>query len=405
MLHKLRSFLTMLGVVFGVGSVIAMLAVGEGTSRETLEKIQKLGTNNIILSAAKPSEDEQTDKKQTFMSVYGLLYDDELRIKESLSAVKKTVPAKLLPKMGRYGKRQMELRVVGTTPEWFEVIRRPLIAGRLFAEKDFLNLRMVCVLTERVARQLLVTEHAIGQSIRIGGEYFQVIGIVQSFGGRVGGIHMPDIEIDVYIPLNVCRQRFGDVFAQRITGAFLMEKVELHQIIVQVDRMEQVETTAAVIKAMLERFHKREDYQISVPVTLLNQAKSTKRTFNIVLGTIAGISLLVGGIGIMNIMLASVTERTREIGIRRAIGATQRQIVRQFLMETVVLSTCGGLLGILTGIGIPHIISYLTGIPTIVTTISIALSLGISISVGIVFGLYPAVRAANMDPITALRYE
>jgi len=188
-------------------------------------------------------------------------------------------------------------------------------------------------------------------------------------------------------------------------GSREMELVELHRILVEVDSADRVETAASAIEAMLQRFHRKPDYRISVPLALLRQAEATKRTFNIVLGSIAGISLLVGGIGIMNIMLASVTERTREIGIRRAIGARRRQIIGQFLIETVVLSGGGGLLGIGVGLLIPKLISRFSGMPTIVPLYSLALSFGISVAIGIVFGLYPAWRAAQLDPISALRHE
>ena len=188
-------------------------------------------------------------------------------------------------------------------------------------------------------------------------------------------------------------------------GSRSREMVELHQIIVKVGNREDVEATAKGVESMLERFHKKKDYKLSIPLQLLRQAEATSRTFNIVLGSIAGISLLVGGIGIMNIMLASVTERTREIGIRRAIGAKRRQIVTQFLIETVVLSTTGGIIGIGIGMLIPWLITYFAGMPTFVTPWSLFLSLGISMGVGIIFGLYPAVRASSLDPIVALRHE
>jgi putative ABC transport system permease protein len=192
---------------------------------------------------------------------------------------------------------------------------------------------------------------------------------------------------------------------RRTSGSREMSRVELHQLIVQIRSNDEVEAAAAGITRMLERFHKKLDYRISVPLALLRQAEATKRNFNIVLGSIAGISLLVGGIGIMNIMLASVTERTREIGVRRAIGAKRKQIVIQFLIETMVLSTLGGFIGIGIGVSIPWLVTYFSGMPTVVTLYSLILSVGISMGVGIVFGLYPAIRAANLDPIEALRHE
>ena len=404
LLHKLRSLLTVLGVVFGVGSVIAMLAVGEGASREALEQIRKLGRDNIILTAAKPVEDEQLAGRGAFMSVYGLLYDDEQRVRETMPAVVRTVPVKHVRKEGRLGERAMELRVMGTTPDWFDLVSRPVIAGRTLGRRDSDGEAAVCILTELGARRLLATEHSIGQQLRIGGDYYEVIGIVQS--ERSGGsIQTPDQEVDAYIPLNVARARFGDISIRQTVGSREMEMVELHMILVQVRAREEVEPTAEAIQFMLEKFHKKKDYRISVPLALLRQAEATKRTFNIVLGSIAGISLVVGGIGIMNIMLASVTERTREIGIRRAIGAKQRQIIGQFLIETMVLSTIGGLIGIAIGMVIPWVITRLAGMPTIVPAYGIVLSLCISVGVGIIFGLYPAVRAAKLDPIVALRHE
>jgi putative ABC transport system permease protein len=280
-----------------------------------------------------------------------------------------------------------------------------MIAGRVLATRDVTDRGNVVVLTEHGARKLLAIRGTIGQSVRLGSDYFEVIGIVRSASGAGSGIQTPDQDIDAYIPINVARERFGDIFSQRSSGTQTREMVELHQIIVEVDALENVEKMAASIEAMLKRFHKKEDYRMSVPLALLREAEATKRRFNIVLGSIAGISLLVGGIGIMNIMLASVTERTREIGVRRAIGAKKRQIIRQFLIETVVLSMIGGLIGMAIGLIIPWSITAFAGMPTIVTPESLALALGISMGVGVVFGLYPAVRAANLDPIVALRHE
>jgi len=405
LLHKLRSFLTMLGVVFGVGSVIAMLAVGEGASKEALDQIRKLGSNNIIVSSIKPVEEEAAQNVRVRMSIYGLLYEDELRIAESFPHVKRTVPVKIVRQEGRLRGRTMELRVVGTSPSWFELVQRPVVAGRVIAPQDEATRGNVVVLTEHGARKLLATENTIGQTLRIGGNYFEVIGIVKSESGLGGSIQTPDREVDAYIPIAVARERFGDIVSQSSAGTRIREMVELHQVIVEVDSDEMVEQTAAGIETLFGQFHKKKDYQISVPLALLRQAEATRRTFNIVLGSIAGISLLVGGIGIMNIMLASVTERTREIGIRRAIGAKKRQIIGQFLIETVVLSMIGGMIGIGFGILVPWLITQFAGMPTLVSLYSLVLSLGISMAVGIIFGLYPAVRAASLDPIEALRHE
>ncbi|MEE8398693.1 MAG: ABC transporter permease [Desulfobacterales bacterium] len=405
LLHKLRSFLTTLGVVFGVGSVVAMLSVGEGASKEALEQIRKLGSNNIIISAIKAVDDEATSNVRSMMGVYGLTYEDHLRISQTYDSIEKTAPVKLIRREGRLGGRALELRVVGTTAEWFDLVQRPIIAGRSLRLSDQADHSPVVVLTEFGARKLLATEGTIGQTLRLGGDYFEVVGIIKSESGQAGNIQIPDQQIDAYIPITVARSYFGDIFMKYASGSRTMEKVELHQIIVQVDSTDSVEPTSIAIERMLQRFHKKKDYIVSVPLALLRQAEATKRTFNIVLGSIAGISLLVGGIGIMNIMLASVTERTREIGIRRAIGAKRRQIVVQFLIETVVLSTVGGLVGIGIGILIPFLITQFSGMPTVITPASIFFPLIISATIGIVFGLYPAARAAKVDPIVALRHE
>jgi len=405
LLHKLRSFLTMLGVVFGVGSVVAMLSVGEGASKEALEQIRKLGSNNIIISSKKSAEEEATSTEHSHMSIYGLTYEDYQRIASSFSHIQKTAPVKLTRKDSRVRARAMELRIVGTTPEWFKLVPREILAGRVLLDSDQQNQAPVAVLTEFGARKILATESTIGQTVRIGSDRFEIIGIVKSESGQAGNIQIPDQEVDAYIPIEVARRYFGDIFTRRTSGGDESEMVELHQVIVQVDDPKKVEAVAAGIERMLQIFHKKQDYTVSVPLALLKQAEAMKRRFNIVLGSIAGISLLVGGIGIMNIMLASVTERTREIGIRRAIGAKRRQIVFQFLIETVVLSTMGGLIGLGMGTLIPFLITYFSGMITLITLKGILLPLLISMTIGILFGLYPAVHAAKVDPIVALRYE
>jgi putative ABC transport system permease protein len=395
----------MLGIVFGVGSVVAMLSVGEGASKEALDQIRKLGSNNVIISAVKAVEDEASTTVHSHMSIYGLTYDDYARVNESFSTIRRSAPVKLMRKESRFGERSLELRVVGTTPTWFGLVPRPIIAGRVLMPEDEDKQAPVAVLTEFGARKILATEHTIGEFIRIGRDVFEVVGIVQSEGGQAGNIQIPDQQVDVYISMEVARRYFGDIVTRRTMGGREREMVELHQIIVEVDETENVESTAKGIEQVIERFHKKKDYEVTVPLALLKQAEDTKRRFNIVLGSIAGISLLVGGIGIMNIMLATVTERTREIGIRRAIGAKRKQIISQFLIETSVLSTIGGLIGIGFGVLVPVLITHFAGMPTVITPESILLPLFISAGVGLIFGLYPAIRAAKVDPIVALRHE
>jgi putative ABC transport system permease protein len=405
LLHKLRSFLTMLGVVFGVGSVVAMLSVGEGASKEALEQIRKLGSNNIIVSSMKSAEEEATSTQHSYMSIYGLTYEDHRRIAESFKDINQTAPVKIMRKDSRLRERALELRVVGTTPEWFELVPREVLAGCVLLSSDQDKQAPVVVLTEFGARKILATESTIGQTVRIGGSQFEIIGIVKSESGQAGNIQIPDQDVDAYISIEVARRYFGDIFSKETAGTRVMEMVELHQILVQVDEPKKVEAVAAGVERMLEKFHNKKDYVVSVPLALLKQAEAMKRRFNIVLGSIAGISLLVGGIGIMNIMLASVTERTREIGIRRAIGAKRRQIIYQFLIETVVLSTMGGIIGLGVGALIPFLITYFSGMVTMMTLKGILLPLLISMTIGILFGLYPAVHAAKVDPIVALRHE
>ncbi|MBP5284883.1 MAG: ABC transporter permease [Kiritimatiellae bacterium] len=395
----------MLGLVFGVGSVIAMLAIGEGASREALDRIRRLGSRNIMVVSKKPPEEKNAKQKTAWFSIYGLLYSDAERIAATIPTVTCTVPVKALVKPCRLGKRAQDLRVVCTTDEWFRLVVRDVLAGRVMTGRDMREFAPVAVLTEWGARKLLANEHAVGQTLTIDSNTYQVVGIVKSEAGDADVSDSPDSRTDVYIPLAAARQRYGDVFFRWMQGATIREKVELHEIIAQVDREENVEATSKAIARLLETSHKNEDYAINVPLQLLRQAEATKRTFSIVLGAIAGISLLVGGIGIMNIMLASVTERTREIGIRRAIGARRGQIVTQFLIEALALSVIGGLIGMALGLAIPFAVTFFAEMPTVVTVWSLALSFGISVGVGIGFGIYPAIRASKLDPIIALRYE
>jgi putative ABC transport system permease protein len=267
-----------------------------------------------------------------------------------------------------------------------------------------------------MASELFPLDVPIGRNVRVGGDYYRVIGIMEpevtvdtketpAEEAAPGGPPARGAAHRMYIPVTAAKNRFGEVLLKRRSGSFEAERVELHELTVKVARQQDVVATAAIVTDLLERNHKKKDYEIIVPLELLRQAERTKQIFNIVLGSIAAISLLVGGIGIMNIMLASVTERTREIGIRRALGAKRGDIIVQFLIETVILSGTGGVIGVVLGIAIPFAITYFADMVTIITPWSPMIAFSISGLVGVVFGLYPALRAANMDPVEALRHE
>ena len=408
-LHGLRSLLTVLGIVFGVCSVIAMLAVGEGASANVQEQIRRLGSNNIIIQSQKPSQEQKNTTGQSRVLEYGLTYSDIRTIQNVVPNVQIVLPSRIIRDYAWNETRNVDADIVGTVPTYAQMRHLQVLDGRFFTDHDMNERRNVAVLGENLAMRLYPIQDPIGRNVKIGSDYYSVIGVVAdenagdnnpggSAGGRSGSFRM-------YIPLTAAQHRFGETLIRRTSGSFESEKVELHEAIVQVSRPEDVIGTSQLIGQILERKHKQDDYRLIVPLELLRNAEETKRIFNLVLGAIAGISLLVGGIGIMNIMLATVTERTREIGIRRALGAKKRDIVLQFLVETVLLSGTGGLLGVVLGISIPLFITWFSGMPTKVTLWSPLLAFTISGMVGILFGIYPAMRAANMDPVEALRHE
>src|SRR5215471_10190341 len=410
-LHKLRSLLTVLGIVFGVCSVIAMLAIGEGASFEAQEQIKNLGSQNIILRSVKPPEEEKVSDKgsQSYVLQYGITYPDVKRIRSTIPGVTVVLPARNIRDYVWNISRRVDCEVVGTVP-WYPQMRNHHVnVGRFFTEADMDEKTSVCVLGAEMAPILFPLESPLGKHVRVGADYYQVIGIMEP-GGREPQSDSAEAASKpathrMFIPLETAKLRYGEVLMRRRSGSFEAERVQLHEITVKVESLDDVTGVAADVKEVLQRNHKKKDYEVVVPLELLKRAERTKQIFNIVLGSIAAISLLVGGIGIMNIMLASVTERTREIGIRRALGARRQDIISQFLVETVLLSAAGGILGVLLGITIPFVVSHAAGMKTIITLWSPLLAFSISALVGVVFGLYPALRAANMHPVEALRHE
>jgi putative ABC transport system permease protein len=320
------------------------------------------------------------------------------------------LPVRIIRENVLFGRNSVACQVLGTLPFYPEIVGLEVVRGRFLTETDERNADNVCVLTVGLAQRLFPYQDPLDHSVKVDSFYYRVVGLVREQNlpeQRTQQSQMEGEPLDnnVYVPLSVSRTRFGEVLIRRSAGGFEAEKVELHQLTVQMNDTAAVESADPQIKTLLGRFHARNDYEIVVPLQLLRQAEQTKRIFNVVLGSIAAISLLVGGIGIMNIMLATVTERTREIGIRRALGAKRRDITLQFLVETVVLSVGGGLIGVALGVITPIVVSQLTDMKTIVTLWSVLLAFGISGAVGIVFGLYPAKAAAQLDPIEALRHE
>ena len=410
-LHGLRSFLTVLGIVFGVCSVIAMLAIGEGASYEAQEQIKKLGSQNIILSSVKPPEEQKVSEKsnQSYVLQYGLTYADLKRIQKTIPGVTIVVPARIMREYVWNISRRVDCEIYATV-SWYPTMRNHALArGRFFTEQEMQGKANVCVLGAEIVDKLFPLESALGSHVRVGSDYYTVVGIMEPrgrvpFEAESAPTKAPIVN-RIYIPLETAKARFGEVLRKMRSGSFEQERVELHEVTVKVERQEDVMAVADAVRHVMERNHKKKDYEINVPLELLRRAERTKEIFNIVLGSIAAISLLVGGIGIMNIMLASVTERTREIGIRRALGAKRRDVMAQFIVETVILSGAGGVIGVALGLLIPLLVSHFAGMRTIVTLWSPIIAFSISALVGVVFGLYPAFRAASMDPVEALRHE
>lgn len=413
-LHRLRSLLTVLGIVFGVCSVIAMLAIGEGASYEAQEQIKSLGSQNIIVRSIKPPEEQKvTESAQSSYTLdYGLKEVDARRIRETIPGVRIVVPARIIREYVWNAPYRVDAEIVGTTPDFKRIRNQRMRAGRFFNPIEFRDKANVCVVGSTMAERLFPLEDPLGKDVRVGISYFRVIGVLEDAAGDsvTPGLSVASgvsgtVHSRMYLPLSTSRMHYGEILVRRRSGSTERERVELHELTVRAAEGKAVIPVAEHVRALLEMTHKKADYTMVVPLELLNRAEETKRIFNIVLGSIAAISLLVGGIGIMNIMLASVTERTREIGVRRALGAKRGDVTTQFLVETVLLSGMGGLIGVVLGLVIPFLVSVFTEMVTIVTIWSPIIAFSISAAVGIVFGIYPATRAAKMDPVEALRHE
>lgn len=410
--HKLRSLLTTLGMIFGVGAVICMLSIGEGASAAELENIRLLGSENIILRSVEPPQATRGREQNRRVNSYGITHDDVARLRE-LPHVRRVVRMREVADKLLYGARKAAGTVVGASVEFFQAVHVEVERGRPLVEADDRLEAKVCVIGAEAARELFAHEDPLGRHVTVvspasGSIPYEVVGLlrnVQTAGAPAKGVAARNVNRDVYIPWSTADARYGELKVSFGSGSREMKRVQVSDVYLNADDQSHVLALSKLAGATLAHTHKEADFVVTVPLELIQQAEKTKRNWQIVLGSIAGISLLVGGIGIMNIMLASVTERTREIGIRRALGAKRRHITAQFLVETTILSVSGGVMGIAAGVGFAAVVTRLYEFQTIIPWWGVVLSFCVSVIIGIVFGLYPARAAAALDPIEALRYE
>jgi len=429
LINKLRGMLTALGIVFGVAAVIAMLAIGSGAKRYLLDQMRLVGTNNIVFThlslEKKKDADEQKETTATAANnnskletwAPGMSLGDLYAI-EQIPTVELMSPEIIRQTKTIFNGKILDARCIGVQNSFFELNQLTLSRGDLFSQEQILNNKPVCVIGKSVEAKLFSGKDPIGETIKCGNYYFTVIGVLEKriiTKETLTSLGLRDLNSDIYIPLGVSLVRFGDrstirkEFLGRRGQNMRNDKVEMQQIdklVVRVKETKYLQSTADVIARMMKRRHGGQlDFSMEIPELLIKQEQKTQDIFNLVLAVIAGISLLVGGIGIMNIMLASIYERIKEIGLRRAIGATNKDIETQLLFEAVLVSIVGGLIGIVLGIIAAKAISTTAEIPTIISWWSIVLSFGVAAAIGLIFGIFPARKAAKLDPIEALRTE
>jgi putative ABC transport system permease protein len=434
--NKMRSLLTALGIIFGVAAVIAMLAIGNGAQQEILNQIKLVGVNNIVIKPIIEQKEEKLDeqangKKEKKKFSPGLTIRDVNSIRTTIPGLERVSPEIILnTNVIRNGIRR-SAKLVGVEPTYFEIYDFQMAEGRMFNDEQMRLGSSVCIIGSGLKSRFFPTENAIGKSIKVGPHWLTIVGVMRErlvSENSISKLGIRDFNMDVYAPLqsvliryqnrdlitteelrlaNMRSQGFNDGTSESEESE--LEKKNYHQLdrlVIQVNETAKLQTTAEVLSRLLARRHyELIDFEIEIPELLLKQQQRTNDIFNYVLGAIAGISLLVGGIGIMNIMLASVLERIKEIGLRLSIGAQKSDVVQQFLFEAVMISVSGGLIGVVLGVTMAYLVSIFAGIPTIISFSSIVLSFGVAATVGLIFGIAPARKAASQDPIASLRYE
>ena len=399
-LHRLRSLLTMLGMIFGVAAVVSMLSIGAGARQKVMALIEQMGVRNLIVEAKETTEWQAHSKIRKISP--GLTFQDYRVIRDVVSDIVASTPRKRMTPSKIIPKAQEDIPAVyGVSPSYTKIAGLQLLQGRFFDDDDERRGASVCVLGAAARSSLFGGSNPIDQYIKVNEAWFRVIGVASpqlSSRTEVAGVPTQDLNNIIYVPLNAAILRLEDSYSD--------VRDEIDGIYLNLSEHADMPGAAQVVRAILNSSHRAAgDFNVIVPAELLAEQQRTERLFNIVMVAIASISLLVGGIGIMNIMLASILERTREIGVRRAVGARQSDIVRQFVVEAMIISFVGGSLGIVFGFVLSRLIAWLAGWSTIVTASSILLAFIVSISVGLVFGIYPAVKAARLDPVEAIRYE
>lgn len=434
--NRIRSLLTALGIIFGVAAVIAMLAIGNGAQQEILNQIKLVGVNNIVIKPIVEQKEEKLNeqasgKKEKKKFSPGLTIRDMRSIQEAVPGLSRLSPEIILEtNLVRQGVRR-SAKLVGVEPTYFEIYDFQLAEGRLFNPEQLKSGLPVCIIGSNIKTRFFPTENPIGKNIKVGQHWLTIVGVLRErvvSETSISKLGIRDFNMDVYAPLQSVLIRYenrdlitaealrlaglqsrGMTFGNNANAESEKDKKNYHQLdrlVIQVKETEKMQSTAEVISRLLQRKHYEViDYEIEIPELLLKQQQRTNDIFNYVLGAIAGISLLVGGIGIMNIMLASVLERIKEIGLRLSIGAKKSDVVQQFLFEAVMISGTGGIIGVVLGITLAYVVSSIADIPTIISFSSIILSFGVAATVGLIFGIAPARKAAAQDPIASLRYE